>query len=509
MSTCLYAVESIRTANHQGAKGDLVEIKVLPVKSEADVDRRLRQRGVSVAEAQPTTKVFHAGELILELRNQRFIRFRSNAESDLWIATENAPMDLAWSYQDVNDLEVQAVAHRILPNGFEIELQATKPSISGKVDLVIEGLWLPDRKEFQYVIRSTMDADLDKWWEVSRWAKMGAYTSGLPGASLDAFDYHIDRISTPDLLQNDQPLSDIAYDYFIRSDDGADWIKWPKLHVSFTTRRGDYANLNMNTPHEEGSFFGFIDPRKGGWKTRLLKAPDTPGSSVRFMLCWFYMDVHFLLRNAVPPRGTSERFTLEYAVEFMPVSAEEGSQLLEAAEEKPWREMEEFRVPVFSRNNRFDELISGTRETQWPWFASSWDCKWDDTVGYDDQYSVQIDSETSGAKAWYFFSWGFPRDEEKIGGRRFRLTAKVKIESVDQWARIAVVEDNNGDYWLHSPGARDRRGKWVTSEHVSGSTDWQTLTLEFTARGGIPMIVLEQEGPGTTWFDNVVIEPVR
>jgi hypothetical protein len=486
----------------------IVEIIEVPIRSIEQVDRRLRARGVTEDHAKSTLHVFHRGALIMELRNQQFIRFRSRGDNDLWIATEHAPMDLAWSYQDVNDFEVKSIDYGISQNNFEILLEATKPSVSGNVHLKIEGVWDEGEQVFNYSISSSMDADLEKWWQVSRWAQMGAYTSGLPGASLDAFDYHINRVSTPDLLQNNLPLSQIAYDYFLRSDDGVTWTKWPKLHVSFTTRPGDYLNLNMNSSEQEGGYFGFVDQREGGWMTRLMKAPDTPDSRVTFMLCWFYMDVHFLLRNAVPPRGTAERFTLDYEVTFHPLSASKGNELVAKAEELPWREMEEFRLPVFTRNNRFDQLISGTRETQWAWFASSWDCKWDDTLGFDDNYSVKIKSADSGPKAWYAFTWGFPKDEEPIGGKNFELTAKVRTEGVSDSARIVAVIDNPGENWVYARGSTEQRGTWIGSEKVNGTNDWQKLTVSFTVRGSFPIIVLEQIGSGTTWFDNVEIRPV-
>lgn len=491
-----------------------ISIRTKSVKSAEDVDPRLLRKKPELSSVQPTTQVYQGKDLLLELRNNRFIRFRGTPQNDLWIASEHAPMDLAWSYQDVNDFDIQSINARKTPQGFLIDIEADKPSVDGKVKLSIEARWNSGTKMFEYMLTSTMDANLEAWWNVSRWAKSGAYTSRRPGASLDAFDYHINRISITDLLQNNYKPEDILYDAFVRSKDGKTWEKWPKLHVSFTTRPGtNYIALNALGNYQiddAGEYFGFLDGNEGGWLTQLLEMPETPGSSVSFMLCWFYQDVHFLMRNAVPPKGTSERFTLRYKVHFVPQPPARAQEILATATELPWREQGEYQLPVFSMNNRFDKLISGSRETQWPWFASSWDCVWDDSVGYDDNTSVRITSTTPGPKAWYVANlWGYPRDQHHIAGKRFRMSAMVKTSDLKGRARIAVIADSKGDAWIHHPSHNGKRfDTWTTSEWISGDNDWQKLTVEFKVAGD-PALVLEQEGEGTTWFDNVVIEEIR
>ncbi|MBC2594174.1 hypothetical protein H5P28_07855 [Ruficoccus amylovorans] len=504
---CLAAVSSARAVPD-------ISIRTEQVVSLDEVDRRLRGGVQSLDEVQPTTLVYQGEALLLELRNNRFVRFRASPDNDLWIATKDSPMDLAWSYQDVKDFVVTRADSRVTEQGFTIAVEADKPSVSGKVKLLIEAAWNRDKRMFEYTLSSTMRADLEAWWKESWFARSGAYTSGRPGASLDAFDYHVNRISISDLLQNGYEPDDILYEAFVRSPDGKAWEKWPKLHVSFTTRRGEnYIALNALGNYqidEPGEYFGFLDAGEGGWLTQLVQMPETPGSSVSFMLCWFYQDVHFLMRNAVPVRGSAKDFELRYKVRFIPQSPAEASRLLDAAEELPWREQGEYQLPVFSNDNRFDELISGSVDTQWPWFANSWDCVRDDEVGYDDHYSVRIRSETPGLKAWYAANtWGYPRSLDKIGGKRFRMTARVRTAGLTGRARLAVAPGSQSDFWVHTSGKRDERVEWVGSEWLSGDNEWTELSVDFKVTGQAPALVLEQEGAGTTWFDNVVIKPLH
>lgn len=51
--------------------------------------------------------------------------------------------------------------------------------------------------------------------------------------------------------------------------------------------------------------------------------------------------------------------------------------------------------------------------------------------------------------------------------------------------------------------------KWERSRQLSGDNDWMEITLVVIVADGEKTprtIVLEQEGPGQSWFDNVVIE---
>src|SRR5690554_1757260 len=68
---------------------------------------------ITISEIKGGTHVFWGEELLLELRENRRLRFRATPLSDHWVASERKPMDLCWAYADagVNDYVPKKVTY--------------------------------------------------------------------------------------------------------------------------------------------------------------------------------------------------------------------------------------------------------------------------------------------------------------------------------------------------------------------------------------------------------------
>ena len=76
-------------------------------------------------------------DLIVEFRNNRYLRFRATNRNDLWVGSEKKPMDLCWAHADpgIDDFAFRAVQTRLTPGDFEVLIDGDKPSLEGKVKI--------------------------------------------------------------------------------------------------------------------------------------------------------------------------------------------------------------------------------------------------------------------------------------------------------------------------------------------------------------------------------------
>ena len=463
---------------------------------------------ITISETKGGTYVFWGDELLLELRENRRLRFRATPQNDHWVASERKPMDLCWAYADagVNDYvpkKVTCVNDKQLGK-FQIDIIAEKPSVTGTVTIKIEGIWNPEQQEFRYLLSSRLQCPLEEWYLNSNGA-MKVYNVNPKGRpNIEAVDYHMEHISLPDINTSSWPDHKILYNCQVFSENGKNWTILPKVHIPYVVRPGDYNTIStpkLNT----GCFFGSIDFEEGGWMSRIVETPV----QMLFSQCWMFFDVHVYMENAVPSRYSQQELDLTCNQEFKHIGPDEVQGIIANSEEVEWKTKPEYQLPVFSRNNTFDQLItdSGNKEKHM-WWASSYDCSRVTDTGFDDNYSVTINHGTKDKQAaWYQRCWGYPYDQEKISGL-YRVRAKVKTIGCTGKVRLAVAQTSD-DYWIHS-SRFDRDGaQWTYSlNSLSGTNDW--TDLEVTVRMVEPLrhIVLEHLGPGQSWFDNVVIEKV-
>lgn len=105
------------------------------------------------------TQVLMGRDLTVEFRQNRYLRFRATNRNDLWVGSEKQLMDLCRAYADpgINDFVFRAVQTRSTSGGFEIKIEADKPSLEGKVRIGLAARWLPAREVFEYTLTGNLD----------------------------------------------------------------------------------------------------------------------------------------------------------------------------------------------------------------------------------------------------------------------------------------------------------------------------------------------------------------
>jgi hypothetical protein len=451
---------------------------------------------VSICDVGDSTMVFWEDDVIAELRENRFLRFRAKPENDHWLGTNAKPMDLGWNYNESQargytneSVEVQQDNH-----SFKITLTGVKEKVPGVGQInVLEGRWSEDKKGFEYILTSTLKGDLESWYEKSNWAKRQRNAQPL--------DYHSERISMLDRVDNNNRGPDL-YDYVVYSNDGESWTGIPKLGVPRTMLAGTYF---YDFILEDKGYMALVDAKQEGWIVQLLEATG----DMRIEACWSWYDMHHVLENSIPERGSGESFELMYSLHFKPSSVMENKQILSKITEVPWKNLPNYQLPIFSKDNKFDKQFGGTDWTD-PWLKTSYDAIWDQTVGYDDHYSVSIQKTDNKGAAWFGWFAGRPFEFESLKNKKYRFSAMVKTEGVAGKVRIGIGQVNTISpvYGVDISGTTPKP-IWIYSEELSGDNDWTKLSIEYIAeKHGGDTFILDQQGPGKSWFDNVVIEPI-
>ena len=464
--------------------------------------------GVDIKETNGSTFVYCNGGEIVEFRENRRLRFRATPESTHWVGCMRKPMDLCWAFNEpgVNDYVVQDTRYENDDGHFAVIVVALKPSVGGVVTNRLDGYWDKGTEKFHYLLTSSLNCPLDLWYRNSSVA-MSVYERNPKGRpQIEATDYHIEDISVTDILQSPNPEHPELYDWLLSSQSGAQWTLFPKIHIAFPTRPGSYPTINYARDQslDQGGYFGFIDLEEGGWMSRIIETPVP----ISYGLCWMFFDVHVLMRNAIPPRYSQENLSLRYKLQFTPVEPDEVPGIMAKASEVKWRSLKEYQLPVLSHTNQFDRLISG-KDSEFMWWASSYDCYRDAETGKGDHYSVTINQTENKSAAWYTWCLGFPYEKEIMSGK-YRITADVKTDRCSGSVRLGVAHTKH-DYWLHSARNVPSDVEWVYSNELTGTVGWTQVSLTFTAYtdGRRNLIALEQTGSGQSWFDNVVIEKIE
>lgn len=476
---------------------------------------------ITVVQDDKGTFVSMNGDIICELEENRYLRFRATNLDDNWVGCERKGADLCIAFADTGVTGITVDSATFENNADEgwfcVDVTGSKDGLDCTVKYTIKGTWVPEIGKFRYSYNTSMDADLEKWYLNSKTAQSYYNSNPNSSAPVEITDYHVEHIAKTDIYQSetytDMPL---RYEYFLSTPDGENWEKWPKVHVPYPTRSGDYNTIRkIGERFYEGAKFGFTDSTHGGWMSTITDTTE----GINFELCWYFFDVHMIMYKAVPPRGSAERFSISFGIDFDPITAQKGAELLDGAAECNWRSLDEYALPLFERSNTFDTLItdipSADTAEHYLWWANNYDCYRDDTVGFDDNYSVTIRRETEDVmpSAWNTYCWGMPFEQTDIKNHKYRLSAMVKTENCTGPVRLVyAVQKNNADLFYgtntHNSDGTPREDiiSWQYSDSLTGTNDWTPLSMEFTVNNAVNSIILEQYGAGQSWFDNVVIE---
>ncbi len=471
-------------------------------------------KGITSQQKGASLWVLENGEPLLELRDKRYLHFRSAADNDHWVGTFGRPMDLCFSYSDVTEYEDRQVDFSKTDGGFKIEAWGTKPSVDGKVKTVITATRRAKDGQFEYILESRLEYSVEKWHSVSSIAKRAKGKE----ARIAPLNFHINRVSIPDLYQSKVSNKELLYDGLVFSHDGRQWLRRPKIHIPYVIRQGDYPTIAQDIEYAAGDYYGFVDIEEGGWMIEILDA----SSPFTFGLCWMFFDIHHVMnKGIVALEGSGQRAEAGYKLSFKRVSNEQAKQILDSSQEVEWRSRKEYAdLPLFSWDSRFDKLLTDADvdpNAKFIWWPSSYDCFRDDTVGFDDDYSVSIKLD-KGRAVWYNSTWGAPYDtQERLKGMH-RISVMVKTQDVVGEVRLAMSW-SDGDKWLRPSGWSSKDAVWkIAQKSLTGTNDWTLLTLELDPGSQFQeicsevvkrTIVLEQIGAGQSWFDNVKIEKIE
>jgi hypothetical protein len=152
--------------------------------------------------------------------------------------------------------------------------------------------------------------------------------------------------------------------------------------------------------------------------------------------------------------------------------------------------------------------------TAWPWQravmrgrASAVEFARDNRIGYGDRYSLRLRHRAAAHSAWQATTLGpaFGEPAFRRGGR-LRLTAMVRTRGVHGRVRIALR--------VHRPGRGsvfDVAGYevWSSAWLRARDRDWCELRVETPRLSPAPdrvHLLLELDGTGRAWFDDVELE---
>jgi hypothetical protein len=232
-------------------------------------------------------------------------------------------------------------------------------------------------------------------------------------------------------------------------------------------------------------------------------------------LCAYMWDVHLAYKVCGEGRdrmlGAGTTYSASYALSA--IGRQEGGLLAGTAGEISTPEP--YQTPIIVDGvQTFVETLASARQNPadvWPWETEvlagdpgTVRFMVDRTSGWDDHSSVRIDSPSTARAAWKATALGPAfRQEDFREGERYKLSAYVRTALKSGAATIAIRLHRRGAHGLFDPALYDL---FRCSVRVTGTTAW--TYLELVTSPVIPVadrvhILLELDGAGSCWFDNV------
>jgi hypothetical protein len=245
-------------------------------------------------------------------------------------------------------------------------------------------------------------------------------------------------------------------------------------------------------------------------------------------LCAYMYDLHLAYRvcdsdlDVVLPAGST--YKAEFAI--YNVGREEGSIILQRSRYEMPPEVET--IPIFTEGlNSFSKTIEnfgGNLLAVWPWsmeYGENWnpphgdeleglECGVDRQMGYTDLNSLKIGSNKACKIRWTATTIGpsyFGKDF--VPGARHRLTAYARTKDVSRKGvaiAIRIYQENREGSSDHDVSDPRKFEAFYSPMRLLGTNDW--IRLEVSTPSVMPKpdrvhLILELEGTGTVWFDDV------
>jgi hypothetical protein len=166
------------------------------------------------------------------------------------------------------------------------------------------------------------------------------------------------------------------------------------------------------------------------------------------------------------------------------------------------------RVSTFDKGLRLDESYKGEIDP-FPWEIKGEGAEWDKTIGRTDTSSLKIARKDKGLTRWEIFlgdGEGYFM-EKWTPCKGYKVSCWVKTDSVvGRGSTIAIHY-----YVVHPPQAFPVK----TAQRLTGTNTWTKLEVEIGSPSDPPpvigslMIMLQQDGSGITWFDDLEVIPLN
>jgi hypothetical protein len=227
-------------------------------------------------------------------------------------------------------------------------------------------------------------------------------------------------------------------------------------------------------------------------------------------LCAYMWDAHFgykICHAGTPvtlPSGS--RYHARYRI--TDIQRDEAEQLLAAATPRPAPDAHGTPVYVDGVNTFSAVLSSLEDDAAWPWDQEGEaNFSLDADRGYDDSRSLRIDSSGSSPVCWKATTLGPAYGRPPFRpGFRYRLSGYVAARNLEGKARLAIRLHREGHGTVLDLNDYE---VFTSIDTVTGTTEWTRLEVTTDRVSPSPdrfHLLLLQQGVGTTWFDNILLE---
>ncbi len=239
------------------------------------------------------------------------------------------------------------------------------------------------------------------------------------------------------------------------------------------------------------------------------------GGEVAAGVCAYMWDAHLAYRVCFDGMEQVLRAGTQYSASFrlLSLGREEGKAIAAEAVHRILPEVGCTPV-IVDGVHTFSETVGNTKvrpSDAWPWETevlsgdvSNVRFSLDQDMGMDDLTSLRIDASGQAATLWKATALG-PAFRQALfeSGSRYRLTAYVRSQLISGNVSIALRLHREGSGGLFEPRKYE---VYRSAQLVSGQSDWarlEVLTPPIAPAPDRVHLLLEMDGAGTCWFDNV------
>ena len=439
-------------------------------------------------------KVLMGNELLCEIKDSRIIHCLCRRGGETIVA-ETYPLPLYWHQYTHNDDPEWCTRSNPLMAVREtsekhVRIAHSGSNRSGSVhsDTVLTILHEPERDGFRYLIESTLRVHEGCTWPV------------------EPNPYH----------------GEIEFcNLWVRDSFVPEGTRRKRFRACYVERNGSVSIIPHH--HLESKDKHNIEMRPGdrlfwGIEDDNPVITYTAGAPILGGICAYMWDAHLGYRMHSALRRITGPSEFSAAYQLSAMDRPEAERLVNKAQFSAQASVRD--IPVFHDGiNRFDMTLETYPDEvieAWPWERQTNAdapveeiCRYDRNTGYDDPYSLAIIHVEDCASAWKFTclgpAYGQPAFHE---GMRYHLSAFARVKGHTGRVRLALRLHREGQGSVFDLDAYELyASEWRTPE----PDIWKVFTVWTPAIAPAPdrvHLLLEYQGEGICWFDNVLFDTI-